>query len=106
MKHIFTLSVLLICPFLLSACVGAPGDSRAAQIKLIPIEQTGKCQFVGNVFSEAPYYGIFTKIIEDKLITLAKESAVRLGAGYLVLDEPVEINHKYTLQGKAYSCPQ
>ncbi|MDD3020732.1 MAG: hypothetical protein PHX61_07100 [Alphaproteobacteria bacterium] len=105
MNRILAVGILAFSPLLLTACASTQDDKRVGQVKLIPIEVTGQCNFKGNVSSEAPYFGVFTQTTENKLITLAKESAVRLGAGYLVLDEPVEVGYKYTLQGKAYSCP-
>ncbi|MCB1828574.1 MAG: hypothetical protein KDH94_09095, partial [Coxiellaceae bacterium] len=63
------------------------------------------CIEKGNVYSEAPYYGVFTDTTTEKLENLAKESAFRLGASYVVLDKPVEKGRTITMQGKAYTCP-
>lgn len=87
---------------LLSACVT---DYAPEVVNVIPAGLEQPCKEKGNVYSEAPYFGVFTETTRDKLIELAKESALRLGANAIVIGQPVEKGNKYTLNGKAYSCP-
>jgi hypothetical protein len=90
---------------LLSACTT---DNGTEVVNVVPAGLEQPCKEKGNVYSEAPYFGVFgvfTETTRDKLIDLAKESALRLGANAIVIGEPVEKDGKYTLTGKAYSCP-
>lgn len=89
----------------LSACVGTL-DEKAKSIRVITNEQASMCVLKGSVYSEAPYYGVFTAVTKDKLIELAKNSAARLEANAVVLDNPVRTDSKYTMKGNAYGCAQ
>ena len=91
----------MACLFL-SACTT---DNGVEVVNVIPAGLEHPCTVKGNVYSEAPYFGVFTETTRDKLIDLAKESALRLGANAVVIGEPVEKDGKYTLTGQAYSCP-
>lgn len=90
---------------LLSACTTVD-DDKARFVNVITAGLAQHCTAKGSVSSEAPYFGVFTDSTRDKLVELAKESAVRLEANALVLDQAVEQDRKYTLSGKAYSCAQ
>lgn len=90
---------------LLSACVGTL-DDKAKTIRIISNEQASMCVHKGSVYSEAPYYGVFTEVTKDKLIELAKNSAARLDANSVVLDNPMRDGGKYTMKGNAFGCAQ
>jgi hypothetical protein len=98
-------SYSLALTLLLSACTTVDED-KVASVSIIPAGLSQHCILKGNVYSEAPYYGVFTETTEDKLVDLAKESAARLGANALVPDKPQKADSKYILTGKAYSCVQ
>lgn len=93
---------VLLCVALAACTTTDPIAERAVDV--IPAGLAQHCEPKGNVSSEAPYYGVFTKTTQEKLVSLAKESALRLGANALVLGEPVESDHKYTMTGQAYHC--
>lgn len=102
-KSASRLSLILIGCASLAACthtsVGLPEE-----VTVVPANIAQHCIPKGNVYSEAPFFGVFAGTTEEKLLDLAKESAGRLGANALVLDEPTQQEKKYTLTGKAYSC--
>jgi len=103
-RSIFIFSALVGSLFL-SACVGTL-DEKAKTIRIITPEQASMCVLKGSVYSEAPYYGVFTEVTKDKLIELAKNSAARLDANAVALENPVKSGSKYTMKGNAYGCAQ
>lgn len=103
--------ILKICCFLivssvaLSGCVSGPSP-ESMRVKLLAPAQAGMCRDVGNVQSRSVYYGVFTDTTKNKLIELAKESANRLGATHVVLQDPILGDNEIVQNGKAYICPQ
>lgn len=87
----------------LGGCVST-NDEAWRTVSVVPAGLAQSCMLKGNVYSEAPYFGVFTGTTEEKLVKLAKESALRLGGNALVLGQPVEKGNKYTLEGQAYHC--
>ncbi|MFA7275235.1 MAG: DUF4156 domain-containing protein [Pseudobdellovibrionaceae bacterium] len=101
MKNLFSLAIL---SSLLCSCTTSD-DGKTKLVTVAPVEFVQRCSLKGNIYSESPYFGIFTETTQDKLEELAKESALRLGANTVVLNHPQEKDGKYTLEGKAYLCP-
>lgn len=102
MKHILSLSLFVLSSLMLISC--AATNPEVLDVKIITPEQAANCTFKGNVSSEAPYYGVFTGTTQDKLIDLAKESTLRLGATHLLPTLPVRRSSKMVMEGRAYIC--
>ncbi|MDY0028367.1 MAG: hypothetical protein RBR86_00305 [Pseudobdellovibrionaceae bacterium] len=98
-------SLLIACSFALGACVSGPSP-ESMRVKLLSPDQASMCRDVGNIQSRSVYYGVFTDTTKDKLSDLAKESANRLGATHVVLQDPVLGDNEIIQNGKAYICPQ
>lgn len=103
MKQIFSFSLLGFSALALMAC--AASNPEILRVQTITPEQVSMCTFKGDVYSEAPYYGVFTGTTQDKLIELGKESTIRLGATHFLPTLPVQKGGKMVMQGKAYVCP-
>ena len=98
-----SLSGLLLAAAALTGCVST-NDEAWRGVSVVPAGLAQSCTLKGNVYSEAPYFGVFTGTTEEKLVKLAKESALRLGGNALVVGQPVEKGNKFTLEGQAYHC--
>jgi len=103
MKQFFSLSLIGFSSLALMACTAT--NPQTLNIQTITPEQAAMCTFKGKVYSEAPYYGVFTGTTQEKLIDLGKESTIRLGATHLLPVLPVQKGNKMVMEGKAYVCP-
>ena len=100
LHRIFCISLL---PLAFAACTAS--NPETLRIQTLTSDQSSYCTFKGTVYSEAPYYGVFTGTTQDKLIELGKESSLRLGATHFLPTLPVQKGNKMVMEGKAYVCP-